>query len=104
MVNETLQDIFDEFYAREAGVEENKEKQQLNEEIERLYVEIEEKENDIYDRNDTIDAMNDEIGRTQKAFDDCTKIIAELKRTIEKLEEGPLQELEWHLRHAKIDW
>lgn len=93
MVNETLQDIFDEFYAREAKLKENYEKQDTAAEIERLYMDIEEKENDIYDRNDTIEEM----------IDDCTKIIAKLKRTIDKLEEGPLKELAWRLEHAKID-
>lgn len=104
MVNETLQDIFDEFYAREAKLKENCEKQDTAAEIERLYMDIEEKENDIYDRNDTIETMNYEISQAQKAFEDCVKDIAELKDKIKKLEEGPLKEVRWHLEHAKMDW
>lgn len=104
MVNETLQDIFDEFYTREAKLKENCEKRDSAAEIERLYMDLEEKENDIYDRNDTIEEMIFEINKAQKAYSDCTKTIAELKRTIDKLEKGPLKELEWALEHAKIDW
>ena len=104
MVNETLQDIFDEFYAREVKLKENCEKQDTAAEIERLYMDIEEKENDIYDRNDTIEEMIFEINKAQKAYNDCIKMITELEDTVEKLKKGPLKELEWHLEHAKIDW
>ena len=104
MYNETLQDIFDEFYAREAKLKENCEQQNMTAEIERLYMDLENKENDIYDRNDTIEEMIFEINKAQKAYDDCIKIIAEFEDTVEKLKKGPLKELEWHLEHAKIDW
>lgn len=104
MVNETLQDIFDEFYAREAKLKENCEKQDAAAEIERLYMDLEEKENDIYDRNDTIEEIIFEVSKSQKAYDDCVKMITELENTVEKLKKGPLKELEWHLEHAKIDW
>lgn len=104
MVNETLQDIFAEFYTREAKLEKDREKRSLETEIERLYADIEDKEDDIYDRNDTIEEMTFQIDKAQNAYNDCIKIVAELKRTIDKLEEGPLKELEWHLEHAKIDW
>ena len=104
MVNETLQDIFDEFYAREAKLEKEREKQDTSAEIERLYMDLEEKENDIYDRNDTIEEMIFEINEAQKAYNDCFKIVAELEDTVEKLKKGPLKELEWRLEHAKIDW
>ena len=104
MVNETLQDIFDEFYAREAKLEKEREKQDSVTEIKRLYMDLEEKENDIYDRNDTIDGMIFEINKAQKAYDDCIKIVTELEDAVEKLKKGPLQELKWHLEHAKIDW
>ena len=104
MVNETLQDIFDEFYAHEAKLKENCEKQDTAAEIERLYADIEEKENDIYDRNDTIEEMIFEINQAQKAYDDCVKMVTELENTVEKLKKGPLKELAWRLEHAKIDW
>ena len=104
MYNETLQDIFDEFYAREAKLKENCEKQDTAAEIERLYMDLEEKENDIYDRNDTIEEMIFEINKAQKAYDDCIKMITELEETVKKLKNGPLKELKWHLEHAKIDW
>ena len=104
MVNETLQDIFDDFYAREARLEEDREKRRLIEENNMLLAEIEERENDIYDRNDTIDAMRDEITRAQYAFEDCVNTIDNIKKTLEILEEGRLKDLKWHLDHAKIDW
>lgn len=104
MVNETLQDIFDEFYMREAKLKENCEKQDAAAEIERLHMDLEEKENDIYDRNDTIEEMIFEINKAQKAYDDCIRMIIELEDTVEKLKKGPLQELKWYLEHAKIDW
>ena len=104
MVNETLQDIFDEFYAREAKLKENCEKQDTAAEIERLHMDLEEKENDIYDRNDTIEEMIFEINNAQKAYNDCFKMITELEDAVEKLKKGPLKELEWRLEHAKIDW
>ena len=104
MVNETLQDIFDEFYAREAKLKESCKKRDSAAEIERLYMDLEEKENDIYDRNDIIEEMIFEINKAQKAYDDCIKMITELEETVEKLKKGPLKELEWRLEHAKIDW
>ena len=104
MYNETLQDIFDEFYAREAKLEKEREKQDTAAEIERLYADLEDKENDIYDRNDTIEEMIFEINKAQKAYNDCFKMITELEDAVEKLKKGPLKELEWHLERAKIDW
>ena len=104
MVNETLQDIFDEFYAREAKLKENCEKQDTAAEIERLRTDLEDIENDIYNRDGTIEEMIYEINKAKQAYDDCVKIVSELENTINKLEQGPLKELEWRLEHAKIDW
>jgi ferritin-like metal-binding protein YciE len=104
MYNETLQDIFNEFYAREAKLEKDREKRDSAAEIERLHMDIEDKEDEIYDRNDTIEEMIFEINKAQKAYDDCIKMVTELEDAVEKLKKGPLKELEWHLEHAKIDW
>ena len=104
MVNETLQDIFNEFYTRQAKMEEDYEKQQLIEENEQLREEIRNLEDDIYDKNDTIDGMNYEIDKAKNAYEDCAKALSGLKKTIETLEEGRLKDLEWHIRYAEHDW
>ena len=79
MVNETLQDIFDEFYAREAKLKENCEKQDTAAEIERLRTDLEDIENDIYNRDGTIEEMIYEINKAKQAYDDCVKSSPNLK-------------------------
>ena len=104
MVNETLQDIFDEYYAREAKLEANREIQRLNEENDALQEEIESLEDSVYDRNDTIDEMNYEIQKAQNIYDDIAKSITEIRKTLEILEKEKLADLKWHIDHAKQDW
>jgi len=104
MVNETLQDIFDEFYARQARIEVDREKQELIDENIHLQDEIESVEDNVYDRNEQIENMNFEIRKAQYEYDECVKVLTEIKNKLQLLEECHLKELKWHLDHAKQDW
>ena len=104
MVNETLQDIFDEFYTRQAKIEEDYEKRHLIEENDQLQEEICNLEDIIYEKDDIIDGMNYEINKAKNAYEDLAEFLSHLKKTIEILEVGRLKDLEWHIRHAEHDW